>query len=242
MAAGASSLTDPKVATQSTPWPKTGLRRISINSFGIGGANSHVILDDAFHYLQTHGLIGHHHCADVSTLASPVSISVVTDPNSDGYDYGNCNGVSEIHDYPPVPKLLVFSASDPGAIQRMVSDYENYFHSRIAGHSQMLAQFAYTLAARRSIMPWRTFALMDATYGIVGGEEQDIIIPPSFPIFRPARASTEKNSIAFVFTGQGAQHAGMGLELMQYNAFGESLRKSNDILTSLGCEWSIFGK
>ncbi|GAB0137267.1 t1pks [Epichloe bromicola] len=41
-------------------WPTQGLRRISINSFGFGGANAHVILDDAYHYLQDRGLTGKH--------------------------------------------------------------------------------------------------------------------------------------------------------------------------------------
>lgn len=39
------------IPTELTPWPTTGLRRASVNSFGYGGTNSHVILDDAFHYL-----------------------------------------------------------------------------------------------------------------------------------------------------------------------------------------------
>ncbi|KAF2111546.1 hypothetical protein BDV96DRAFT_499365 [Lophiotrema nucula] len=34
-----------QVVTQTTPWPKTLLRRASVNSFGYGGANSHCILD-----------------------------------------------------------------------------------------------------------------------------------------------------------------------------------------------------
>ncbi|KAJ5887882.1 type I iterative PKS [Penicillium taxi] len=36
-----------KVAVEPTPWPKDRSERISINSFGIGGTNAHVILDSA---------------------------------------------------------------------------------------------------------------------------------------------------------------------------------------------------
>ncbi|KAL9122567.1 MAG: hypothetical protein Q9187_000881 [Circinaria calcarea] len=43
-----------------TLWPTDGIRRISVNSFGVGGTNAHIILDDAFHYLKGHGLIGLH--------------------------------------------------------------------------------------------------------------------------------------------------------------------------------------
>jgi acyl transferase domain-containing protein len=38
--------------TKNTPWPSSGLRRISVNSFGIGGTNAHCVLDDAYHYLS----------------------------------------------------------------------------------------------------------------------------------------------------------------------------------------------
>src|SRR5271156_6559091 len=49
-----------QIPTRSIPWPTNGLRRISVNSFGVGGANAHIILDDAFYYLQEHGLSGFH--------------------------------------------------------------------------------------------------------------------------------------------------------------------------------------
>ncbi|EPE26975.1 Thiolase-like protein [Glarea lozoyensis ATCC 20868] len=51
-----------------TPWPSVGLRRISVNSFGFGGTNAHVILDDAYHYLLSHSLTGNHStCRDALT-------------------------------------------------------------------------------------------------------------------------------------------------------------------------------
>lgn len=41
-----------EVPTRLTPWPTDGLRRASINSFGYGGSNAHVIIDDAMNYLK----------------------------------------------------------------------------------------------------------------------------------------------------------------------------------------------
>ncbi|KAI1488341.1 polyketide synthase [Biscogniauxia mediterranea] len=46
--------------TEATPWPQSGLRRMSINSFGVGGANAHMVLDDALNFLKQHRLIGNH--------------------------------------------------------------------------------------------------------------------------------------------------------------------------------------
>ena len=42
-----------------TPWPTTGMRRISVNSFGFGGTNAHAVLDDAHHYLKLRGIPSH---------------------------------------------------------------------------------------------------------------------------------------------------------------------------------------
>jgi acyl transferase domain-containing protein len=41
-------------------WPASGLRRVSVNSFGFGGSNTHVVLDDAYHYLRDRHLSGNH--------------------------------------------------------------------------------------------------------------------------------------------------------------------------------------
>jgi acyl transferase domain-containing protein len=38
------------VPTEPTPWPKDRLERVSVNSFGIGGANAHVILESSATY------------------------------------------------------------------------------------------------------------------------------------------------------------------------------------------------
>jgi hypothetical protein len=82
-------------------------------------------------------------------------------------------------------------------------------------------------------MPWRTFAVVDGVDGN-GGPTQ---LTPTVPV----RASSEKGSIGFIFTGQGAQYVGMGLELLQYPIFESSLRASGQIFASLGAEWSIRG-
>ncbi|KAF1952403.1 hypothetical protein CC80DRAFT_572627 [Byssothecium circinans] len=53
-----------------------------------------------------------------------------------------------------------------------------------------------------------------------------------------ARASQAPN-MHFVFTGQGAQWARMGLELLHYSVFRHSLDDCDVYLKSLGCKWSL---
>lgn len=139
------------------------------------------------------------------------------------------------------PRLLIWSAADQSAAQRMVASYQSYFQENIIGDEDKLAQLAYTLAARRSVHPWRTYSVVGTRDTIANSSIDDADITP-VSVSRPVRAATEDISISFVFTGQGAQYPGMGLELLQYSAFAESLHKSDAIFKTLGSDWSITGK
>jgi acyl transferase domain-containing protein/SAM-dependent methyltransferase len=77
-----------------TPWPTTGLRRISVNSFGVGGTNGHVVLDDAFNYLKDRGLTANHH-----TRPLPPTIADLDLSNGNGLESTNwdTNGLIKVH-------------------------------------------------------------------------------------------------------------------------------------------------
>ena len=49
-----------QVPTETKDWPLEGLRRASVNSFGYGGTNAHIFVDDAYHYLQQYRHSGGH--------------------------------------------------------------------------------------------------------------------------------------------------------------------------------------
>ena len=52
--------------SQIMAWPVPGLRRISVNSFGIGGTNAHCVLDDAYNYLKSHGMTASHNTSSAA--------------------------------------------------------------------------------------------------------------------------------------------------------------------------------
>lgn len=219
-----------QVPTKKTAWPTPGLRRASVNSFGIGGSNAHAVLDDAQHYLQDHGLVGYHNCTMYSS--NPGS------PAVNGSTYFTDEGIEAKITASFVPYLLVWTAADAGAIERVVRAYQSFYQDSISGGIRKLDQLAYTLAKRRSHMPWRSFAVVDPTHGLNIDANNDQ--SPLLPTVQPVQTSSGKLSIAFVFTGQGAQYIGMGLELLRYPTFAKTLRRIDAVLAIMGCTWSLF--
>lgn len=130
-----------------------------------------------------------------------------------------------------LPKLLVWSAADEQATKRSIRDYELFYNEKIAGNGIKLDRLAYTLAARRTHMLWRSFAITV--------NDQDGT--PGLDAVKPMRSSADA-TLAFVFTGQGAQYTGMGWDLVKYSVFADTLQRIEKIYESLGCTWSIFGK
>ncbi|KAI1378904.1 hypothetical protein F4677DRAFT_412357 [Hypoxylon crocopeplum] len=235
-----------KVPSENVPWPSKGVRRVSVNSFGFGGTNVHAILDDAFHYLQDRGLTGNHctvvaHCTANGPLTSNGTSHTNGEPQTNrehhagtnGHANGDSNGVETkfTNGYcDSTSRLLVWSAADEKALKRMLEEYRIFYKSQISNSPDKLDDLALTLATRRSHMLWRAFAVVDNKPG-----SQDV----NLVIAKPIRSSTEAG-IAFVFTGQGAQYATMGLGLLQYPLFKTTLKQIDEIYSSLGCGWSIF--
>lgn len=218
-----------QVPTECVPWPMAGLRRASVNSFGFGGANAHVILDDACHFLQSNNLSGNHNCY----RPSPSPPATANQSASTGYDHQSTNAEGI---FPS--KLLFWSAADAGALKRMIKSYEGYV-SAMDCTNTMTDRLAYTLAVRRSLLPWRAFSVVQPTT-----ISQNAEMPSTLHLHAsvPVRASVERKCMAFVFTGQGAQYEAMGLGLLVYPVFRKSLDRSSAIFATFGCQWSLLGK
>ena len=206
-----------QVPTELTPWPTEGLRRVSINSFGYGGSNAHVILDDAYHYLRDRGLRGQHHTKLTTNGLEP--------------DRSNKDG-SQID----TPRIFVLTAQDRDGLTRAKTSLTAWLRSKTetledeSNEKELLADLAHTLNTRRSRLQWKTFAL---------GSSVEELSESSEGASLEAMSSTVPH-LGFVFTGQGAQWATMGMKLMAFPEFRCSIEAANLFLKKeLGCRWSL---
>ncbi|KAK4494800.1 hypothetical protein PRZ48_014156 [Zasmidium cellare] len=205
-----------KITLDTTEWPHDGPRRASINSFGFGGANAHVILEDAASYLHRKGLYGRHATRRISKQLT------------NGYTANPTMANSTCHNS---KKAFVLSAYDQDGIKRTIESLKYYVESKQCQLDLRLEDLAYTLATKRTTLPYKTFAIARDANELLENLDQT----PA-PV-RSSDASTPR--IAFAFTGQGAQWFGMGNELQTYPAFAASIKRSSDLLKALGCTWDV---
>ena len=126
-------------------WPKSALRRASINSFGFGGTNSHLVLEAPEQYLQSY------HKTFVTSYDNSSLI----------------NGGPESEQ--KRPSLLVFSANDPESLKRTVSTLSDHLiNPAVDVHLQDLA---YTLSERRTRHFHRAFVVTDSVDFLAGTEQ-----------------------------------------------------------------------
>ncbi|KAL7906095.1 putative polyketide synthase [Trichoderma velutinum] len=252
-----------KVVTALEPWPESlvgGPKRLSVNNFGYGGSNAHVIMESAEPWTSTPtlslpdngNLNGNDHVNDNGHL------KINGNGIGNGHLNGNGNGITNSHSNgnghlnrthkATSSKVLIFSARDERGCQRTVEDMKAYLEKHklldFEAAEVLLRDLSYTLAERRTIFPWvaahqvRLEVNADAN---ADSHPLDAIIEAfDSPRFKSSRTSTSQPRIGMVFTGQGAQWNAMGRELLEeYPVFRQCIDEAEAHLHDLGASWSL---
>ncbi|KAJ5674974.1 uncharacterized protein N7477_004908 [Penicillium maclennaniae] len=249
--------------TKTTPWPSPGLRRISVNSFGIGGTNAHCVLDDAYHYLNQRRIVATHNTTmtvpKLSMLRgktlnpqidnktahsrsssgdesdhSASSASFVDTPTTDAFCFSPVLGAWDSYTSLNVPKLFMLSAFDEDGVKRNASAHAHYL-DRKRSHKNSLDRVLDDLSFTLSNRRTK-FPWKSVVMASTPKELARNLFESNFT--KPVR-STHEPEVSFVFTGQGAQYQAMGSALLTYPVFQESLEEASEYIRRLGSPWSL---
>jgi zearalenone synthase (highly reducing iterative type I polyketide synthase) len=145
----------------------------------------------------------------------------------------NLNGFAITEKHRSAKRLFVFSSHDRAGFKRNADALVEHLNS--LGPAAMsplyLANLAHTLSGARSSLSWRaTFSAETVT------ELCDYLTSkPGENATRNASANDQR--IGLVFTGQGAQWARMGVEMLERPVFRDSVDQSANFLRDMGCPW-----
>lgn len=173
------------------------VKRVSVNSFGYGGTNGHIIVEGVDSFLPD-------------------------------YKHGKKTDVKPEGDELNRPYLFPMSAHNKPTLKQNVAAYE-----KIVDQYDPL-DLSYTLANRRSRFSTKGYVVATpATISTAFGNDA-----AAFSIAEKKKI----NEVGFAFTGQGAQWATMGSQLMKYYpSFLATIRKLDLALRSLpdAPEWTL---
>ncbi|KAI0103939.1 hypothetical protein GGR51DRAFT_561319 [Nemania sp. FL0031] len=232
-----------QVVTELRDWPEGLPRRVSVNSFGYGGANGHCILD------HVHTVFPNYAADGVFRIAIAINgMTANSHLEDDAKEIGNAShghndhfqGLARKHS-PMINSPNVYRAVNAETRRLVVLPFSAHssqsLELNIAAGSKALApsslaDIAFTLSCKRSKMAYRTFQIVDR--GEIKGSEGIRAKSTRSP-------AQPTNKLGFVFTGQGAQWHGMGAGLFSYRIFRDSIEYLDEVLSILPTPpaWSL---
>lgn len=126
------------------------------------------------------------------------------------------------------PHLFVISAKSKESLKASIEGLRAWIKTK-ENQARALSRLSRTLITRRSVFSWRA--------SIVGTTSAEVAFGLSSVRLNKA---PQKSEVVLLFTGQGAQYATMGRELLGLSeVFTSSLHKSQEVLHSLGASWNL---
>jgi len=183
-----------RVPTTLEPWEPIDGRRIGgVSSFGFSGTNAHVVIEEA--------------PADAADTAADTP-SGAPEAGAGAAGAGAAEGAAE--GAAAAPCLFVLSAFDRRALAASARRHAEAFEGRADAELFALCRLAAvsraTHAERATVLARSMTELRQALQALAEGQ--------AHPALRTARVTRRDPArIAFLFTGQGAQYAGMAREL-----------------------------
>ena len=127
----------------------------------------------------------------------------------------------------PKPTLLVFSANTQSSLTQKIEQFQQC----VPESPQLAYDFAYTLALHREHLPHRAFGIWD--HGAFSETSGLAKVPSRVP------------EVTMIFSGQGAQWAQMGMDLLETDVeFRRDIHAMDEVLQSFAYppNWSISGR
>lgn len=198
---------DLEISLEAQKWPTFSgslTRRVSVNSFGFGGANAHAILES-------------------------------WDP-----DCNNTNISADRLSLLP----FNFSASSNTSLLSSLAAYSAYLNTN---HELNLRDLSYTLNCRRSTLPFRISITAANMENLIDKLQSFSNTPPQTLSPSIQSSLSGKPKILGIFTGQGAQWAGMGADLLTSYPFAKKcIDDLDNALQSLSEQdrpnWSLYSE
>ncbi|KAL2145167.1 hypothetical protein VTI28DRAFT_7803 [Corynascus sepedonium] len=218
------------VAESPLPWPQGELRRVLVTNFGFGGSNSAIIFDQAPpRNSSTNGHANGHSNGYTNGHTNGHTNGV---NGTNGYHVANGNGTNGhangngLQAADPL-RLFVLTAKNEKSLTSYIASFNDYLDDEASESPEFIKNLAYTLGQRRTHYPYRVAAVAESLDSL----------QEKLSAVKPVRG--KDRTLAFAFTGQGAQYAQMANELRSYDVFAAALDEAESHLQTMGATWSL---
>jgi acyl transferase domain-containing protein/NADPH:quinone reductase-like Zn-dependent oxidoreductase/acyl carrier protein len=181
-----------EIPTAPRPWPRNALPRIAgVSSFGFGGTNAHVVLEEA--PMSNAG----------RTALRPPAASSTAANMAGAHDNG-----------PPIATILAISAQSDTALEVLASRYSELLRANPGS----VADVCHSAALHRDHLDCRAAIVGGDEKSMIEGLDAIARGKPPLNGGRGRHTPGARPSVAFIFSGQGPQWWAMGRELRETEA------------------------